>query len=95
MNVEERLTRLEKRQEALIASIGELADITIQMRSMLGELAAWLKQPPSSDLPDFLLRVAQAVESNTDTVRHTSDTVVALGQKVDDLPAELEKAVRG
>ena len=63
--IEERLAMLEERQEALVAAIGELGEIMIQTRSMVAELAAWLQQPPSSDLPEFLTRMAGAVEANT------------------------------
>ena len=55
--IEERLAKLEERQEALVAAIGELGEIMIQTRSMVAELAAWLQQPPSSDLPEFLARM--------------------------------------
>ena len=93
--IEERLAKLEERQEALVAAIGELGEIMIQTRSMVAELAAWLQQPPSSDLPEFLTRMAGAVETNTDAVRATGDSVLDLGQKVNILPAELQKVVRG
>ena len=73
----------------------ELGEIMIQTRSLVAELAAWLQQPPSSDLPEFLTRMAGAVEANTDSVRTTADTVVALGRAVNALPAELGKVVRG
>ena len=93
--IEERLAKLEERQEALVAAIGELGEIMIQTRSMVAELAAWLQQPPSSDLPEFLSRMAGAVEANTDVVRATGDSVLDLGQKVNILPAELAKVLRG
>ena len=93
--IEERLAKLEERQEALVAAISELGEIMIQTRSMVAELAAWLQQPPSSDLPEFLTRMAGAVEANTDSVRTTADTIVALGRILNTLPAELEKVVRG
>jgi len=92
--IEERLAKLEERQEALVAAIGELGEIMIQTRSMVAELAAWLQQPPSSDLPEFLSRMAGAVEANTDVVRATGDSVLDLGQKVNILPAELAKVLR-
>ena len=53
------------------------------------------QQPPSSDLPEFLTRMAGAIEANTDSVRATADSVVALGRTVNAIPAELEKVVRG
>ena len=92
--IEERLAKLEERQEALVAAIGELGEIMIQTRSMVAELAAWLQQPPSSDLPEFLTRMAGAVEANTNSVRAAADFVVALGRIVNTLPAELEKVGR-
>ena len=91
--IEERLAKLEERQEALVAAIGELGEIMIQTRSMVAELAAWLRQPPSSDLPEFLTRMAGAVESNTDSVRATADSVEVLGRSVSALPAEVLRAL--
>src|SRR5262245_16262471 len=93
--IEERLGKLEERQEALAAAIGELGEIMIQTRTMVAELPAWMQEPPSSDLPELLSRRAGAVEANTDVVRTTGDAVLDLGQKANILPAELAKVLRG
>jgi len=92
--IEERLAKLEMRQEALVSAIGELSEIMIQTRAMLAELASWLQQPPSSELPEFLTRMAQAVESNSDAVRTTGESVVSLEQRVNTLPSELARVIR-
>jgi hypothetical protein len=54
MAVEERLIKLEMRQEALIASMRGLLDIQTDIRDMIAELSAWLRQPASTDLPDLI-----------------------------------------
>ena len=53
MAVEERLIKLEMRQEALIASMQGLLAIQTDIRDMIAELSAWLRQPASTDLPDL------------------------------------------
>jgi hypothetical protein len=40
-------------------------DIMEVLRDMLGELAAWLKQPASNDLPDLLKALSREVERLT------------------------------
>ncbi len=54
MAVEERLIKLEMRQEALIASMQGLPAIRTDIRDMIAELSAWLRQPASTDLPDLI-----------------------------------------
>ena len=54
MAVEERLIKLEMRQEALIASMQGLLAIQTDIRDMIAELAAWLRQPASTDLSDLI-----------------------------------------
>jgi hypothetical protein len=54
MAVDERLIKLEMRQEALIASMRGLLDIQTDIRDMIAELSAWLRQPASTDLPDLI-----------------------------------------
>ena len=54
MAVEERLIKLEMRQEALIASMQGLLAIQTDIRDMMAELSAWLRQPASTDLPDLI-----------------------------------------
>jgi hypothetical protein len=50
--LEERIARWEQRQELIILSMNRMVDTMEVIRDMIGELAAWLKQPASSDLPD-------------------------------------------
>ena len=83
---EERITRWEQRQELIIASMNRMVDTMEVIRDMIGELAAWLKQPASSDLPDLLR--ALIVRSET-----LSEQVVQLGGKIDALPAAIVRAV--
>jgi len=54
MAVEERLIKLEMRQEALIASMQGLLAIQTDIRDMIAQLSAWLRQPASTDLPDLI-----------------------------------------
>jgi hypothetical protein len=83
---EERIARWEQRQEVIIASMNRLVDTMEVMRDMIGELAAWLKQPASNDLPDLL----KALIVRSETV---SDQVVQIGGKIDALPAAIVRAV--
>ena len=70
--LEERLTRWEQRQELMVSSMQGMLDIMVTTRDMITELSEWLKQPPSSDLPDLLKidalpeAVARAVKAPTD-----------------------------
>jgi len=86
-SVEDRLARMEMRQEALIGPIGGLTDVIEQTRAMLAELATWLKQPPSSDLPDLIRHMTAALENNTDAIAN-------IGRLVNALPAELAQVVQ-
>jgi hypothetical protein len=54
MAVDERLIKLEMRQEALIASMQGLLAIQTDIRDMIAELSAWLRQPASTDLSDLI-----------------------------------------
>jgi hypothetical protein len=85
---DDKLDKLAIRQEALVASMHALLDVTKQTRDMVAELAVWLQQPPSNDLPDLLKAMTLAVQANT-------EAIVTLGRRVEALPAELEKAIRG
>jgi hypothetical protein len=87
-SVEDRLARMEVRQEALIGAIGGLTDVMEQTRAMVAELATWLKQPPSNDLPDLIRHMTAALENNT-------DAIVTIGRLVNALPAELAQVVQG
>lgn len=83
---EERIARWEQRQELIIASMNRMVDTMEVIRDMIGELAAWLKQPASSDLSD-LLKVL-IVRSET-----VSDEIVQIGGKMDALPAAIVRAM--
>lgn len=82
MTIEERMDRLEERQESMIASIHGLCDVMETGNAMLGELMKWLQQPPSSgsDLPDALNALTKVI-----------DTMTA---RVNALPAEVARALR-
>ena len=83
---DERIARWEQRQEVIIASMNRMVDTMEVIRDMIGELAAWLKQPASNDLPDLLK--ALIVRSET-----FSEQVVQIGGKIDALPAAIVRAV--
>jgi hypothetical protein len=83
---EERIARWEQRQEVIILSMNRMVDTMEVIRDMIGELAAWLKQPASNDLPDLLR--ALIVRSET-----LSEQVVQIGGKIDALPAAIVRAV--
>ena len=83
---EERITRWEQRQELIIASMQGMLDTLEVIRDTIAELASWLKEPPSSDLPDLI----KALILRADTV---SDQIVQIGAKVDALPAALARSV--
>jgi hypothetical protein len=83
---EERITRWEQRQELIIASMQGMLDTLEVIRDTIAELAAWLKEPPSSDLPDLI----KALILRADTI---SDQIVQIGAKVDALPTALARAV--
>jgi hypothetical protein len=83
---EERITRWEQRQELIIASMQGMLDTLEVIRDTIAELASWLKEPPSSDLPDLI----KALILRADTI---SDQIVQIGAKVDALPAALAQTV--
>jgi hypothetical protein len=83
-----KLDKLAIRQEALVASMHALTDVMKQTRDMVAELAVWLQQPPSNDLPELLKAMSLAVQANT-------EAIVTLVKRVDAMPGELEKAFRG
>lgn len=65
----ERLARMERRQEALIAGIDGLTDIMQMNIAMLTELMEWLKKPPSSELPDLLTALVATVDEMREEIR--------------------------
>jgi hypothetical protein len=83
---DERIARWEQRQEVIIVSMNRMVDTMEVIRDMIGELAAWLKQPASNDLPDLLKALIVRSES-------LSEQVVQIGGKIDALPAAIVRAV--
>ena len=83
---DERIARWEQRQEVIITSMNRMVDTMEVIRDMIGELAAWLKQPASNDLPDLLKALIVRSES-------LSEQVVQIGGKIDALPAAIVRAV--
>ena len=83
---EERITRWEQRQELIVASMQGMLDTLEVIRDTIAELASWLKEPPSSDLPDLI----KALILRADTI---SDQIVQIGAKVDALPTALAETV--
>jgi hypothetical protein len=83
---EERLAHWEQRQEVIIASMNRMVDTMEVIRDMIGELAAWLKQPASNDHPDLL----KALVLRSETL---SEEIVQIGGKIDALPAVIVRAV--
>jgi hypothetical protein len=84
--LDERITRWEQRQEAIIASLEGMLDTMTTIRDMIAELGAWLKEPLSSDLSD-LLRVLIA------TNQTISSQVDEIGGKMDALPATIVRSL--
>ena len=83
---EERIALWEQRQEVIIASMNRMVDTMEVIRDMIGELAAWLKQPASNDLSDLLKVLVLRSET-------LSDEIVQIGGKIDALPAVIVRAV--
>jgi hypothetical protein len=86
MTVDERLARMEMRQEALVSAISGLTDVMEQTRDLVSELMAWLQEPPSLDLPEALTALAEAVEAQGRQVQ-------AMAGALAGLPAEVARAV--
>jgi hypothetical protein len=83
---EERITHWEQRQEVIIASMNRMVDTVEVIRDMIGELAAWLQQPASNDLPDLLKVLVLRSET-------LSEQIVQIGGKIDALPAVIVRAM--
>ena len=86
MTIEARLDRWERRQEAMITAIGDLATITGSTHALVVELMAWLKAPPSNAIPDL-------IEGLTEALRELTGAVDAQGQQIAALPAAVASAV--
>jgi hypothetical protein len=94
MTLEDRLTRWEQRQEAIIASIHGLTDVMETNQATLMELMAWLQEPPSSDLPDTMKVFATALTALQDLAVRHGEEIQRFGRRLDDLPAQVARAVK-
>jgi ABC-type transporter Mla subunit MlaD len=74
----DRLASIERRQEALVSAIGNLTEVVGTTNAMVAELAAWLKEPPSSDLPGILENLAQAVREIYMDIKTLPERVAAV-----------------
>jgi len=87
MTVEDRLSRLEVRQEALVSAMNGLTDVMEQTRDLVVELMAWLQEPPPSELPDTLKAMTEAMERQNGHLQ-------TIGQALLKLPTQVAQAVR-
>jgi hypothetical protein len=87
---EERLDRWERRQEDMIATVGDMVDVLEIVAGGVAELKAWLQQPPSTALPDLIRALAASLDRLDGQVKQHGDLIVALRR---DLPAEVARAV--
>jgi hypothetical protein len=87
MELADRLGHWERRQEDLIAAMHAMMDGLDAMRGQLGEIVAWLQQPPPSDELPELIRAMIA----------TNDAIEArlsrLEERIDALPEAVAQAV--
>lgn len=51
------LRRIESRQDSMTSAISTLADAVENQTTMIEELNDWLREPPSSALPDALAAI--------------------------------------
>ncbi len=82
MSIDDRLARLEQRQEALIAAIHGLTDVQAQTRDLVTELMEWLQQPGSSDLADTLKEIARALKAQDGKLATMTGVLVKLPEQV-------------
>jgi len=94
MTIDERMDRWERRQEALIASVGGLAEVIQTNQEMLAALMEWLQQPLSSDMAELIKALTMAVTAVQDlTVKHGAE-IQTLAGLIGRLPAEVARAVQ-
>src|ERR1700733_5970367 len=86
MDLEARLDHWERRQEDLIATLHAILDGVDAMRGQLGEVVAWLQQPPSDDLPELIRALIAANDA-------TQAQLARLETRVEALPAAVAQAV--
>jgi hypothetical protein len=94
MTPDDRVAHWEKRQEALIRGMNGLVETQNVIVAMIAELAAWLKQPASSDLPDLIRAMITTNEALTASNRAAAEQLAKLGAAIARLPADVARAVR-
>jgi hypothetical protein len=82
MSIEDRLGRLETRQEALVSSVHGLTDVMEQTRDLVVELMKWLQEPPSSELPDLLKALTAAITQQGEHLQTMTGILVKLPEQV-------------
>lgn len=78
MTLEERLARLDNRQEHMIGAIHGLADVMEQTRDLVAELMEWLQQPQENDLADAIKALVLAIDEQSEVLGTINDAVIAL-----------------
>jgi ubiquinone biosynthesis protein UbiJ len=86
MTIEDRLQRMEVRQEALVTAISGLTDVMEQTRDLVAELMAWLQEPSSSELPDAIKKMAEEIGG-------LANVVARLGVRINTLPEDVARAI--
>lgn len=88
-------------QIAQTASINKLIGVVETGNLTLAELVLWMKEPPSSDLPDLIRELVKAVERQTSIVERASVqqeelavTVTAMGARISALRDQIAKVVK-
>lgn len=92
--IEERLIRLERRQEDLIATLGDLAGIVGTNHDLLQELMEWLQKPASTELADLLKSVVVAVTEQGERINTLSGIIIQLGGRIGDVPVRVAELLR-
>jgi hypothetical protein len=62
-DTEAEFEKLNTRIEALVGGIAALADVVQLTHSMVCNLAEWLKEPPSTDLPKLLRQIVAKLDA--------------------------------
>jgi hypothetical protein len=86
MDLEERHDHWERRQEDMIAAMHGMMDGLDAMRGQLAEIVAWLRQPPSDELPDLIRAMIAAADA-------VQEQLARLGVRIDALPEKVAQAV--
>lgn len=82
MDLEARLAHWEQRQENMIACLHQMLDGLEAMRGQLAELAAWLQQPPSDDLPELIRAMIAASDASLAYLARVDQRIEALPEAV-------------